>query len=302
MREANRNFTSRSLFGRIYNLSEKTTKFLLSLPTPGSTSVADALDNPTGQVRLKAGYEGNFGVIFQGSIAQVISGKENPVDTYVDIFAVDSDFAQNWGVINTTMAAGYAPADVAKEIVKSLAPYGVTAGEFKLPDGAQKLTSPPFDKMPRGRSLFGMARDAARDLADSCSMDWWIKDNKIQFLAQSAYLPGDAILLSAATGLIGLPQQTFQGLQVKCLLNPSIGLGTRVKIDNKSIQMAQLNLAYTAVNVIPPTDADGLYKVWYMDHTGDNRGPAWYTDFTCLSIDPSAAVPLSLSVPTEIPP
>jgi hypothetical protein len=52
----------------------------------------------------------------------------------------------------------------------------------------------------------------------------------------------------------------------------------------------------------PPVDADGVYKILCMDHTGDNRGNDWYTDLICLSVDPSAPAPKgALDVASGIP-
>ena len=65
---------------RIYNLSDDTAH---SLANPNSAEFT--------QVAISAGYDGNFGLIFNGTIKQVRIGRENQKDTYVDITAADGD-------------------------------------------------------------------------------------------------------------------------------------------------------------------------------------------------------------------
>lgn len=295
--------TPNSLTLRIYNLASAT---------------AQQIQQEFTQVVLRAGYPDNFGIIFKGTIKQVQKGasagstnvsgvrvgQETPADTYLDIFASDGDQPYNWGLINQTLAAGHTPNDVANAISKAMAgavpagfagndsPTGQTsgtqdAGGFDanpLPDGMQQRPS------PRGRVMYGMARDHADILADTNGLNWSIQGGVLQWLPYSSYKPGDAIVLTSQTGLIGLPQQTQDGIAIRSLLNPAIGPGQRVQINNKSIQRAAQDQAFLATNYLPPTQDDGFYKVIYCDHTGDTRGQPWYTDMICLTTDGTAPI------------
>ncbi|MGC8165472.1 hypothetical protein ACP3WT_28400, partial [Salmonella enterica] len=58
------------------------------------------------RIVLQAGYAGNYGIIFDGSVKQVRRGRENQTDTYLDITAADGDSAYNFAVVNTSLAAG----------------------------------------------------------------------------------------------------------------------------------------------------------------------------------------------------
>ena len=60
---------------------------------------------------LQAGYEGNYGIIFDGNIKQVRRGRVSQTDTYLDITAADGDSAYNFAVVNATLAAGSTSAD-----------------------------------------------------------------------------------------------------------------------------------------------------------------------------------------------
>lgn len=92
-------------------------------------------------------------------------------------------------------------------------------------------------------------------------------------------------------------QATTGGIEVRCLLNPKIKPGTRIKIDQASIQTQQLSTNYSAGGqnaLIPGLDADGTYKVLKVTHHGDTRGTDWYSDLICLAMSGST-IPTSLS-------
>jgi hypothetical protein len=77
---------------KVYNLSDDTAK---------------SVQKEFTAVRLQARYEGgSYGVIFNGTIKMVRRGRDNPTDTFLEILAADGDVARNFGIVNTTLAAG----------------------------------------------------------------------------------------------------------------------------------------------------------------------------------------------------
>lgn len=119
----------------------------------------------------------------------------------------------------------------------------------------------------------------------------------MDFVPLTAYKPGEIPVITAATGMVGLPEQTQDGIRIKTLLNPNLKIGQAVKLDNESIQRFRYNLSINqqATNEMIAAsnkiNDDGLYYVMVADHHGDTRGNAWHTDLTCLAID--ATVPIS---------
>lgn len=249
---------------RVYNVADATAK---------------RLQQEFQQVFLQAGYDGNFGLIFSGAIKQIRKGRENATDTFVDIVAADADEAYNWSVVNTTLAAGWSQTDYHGALLQSMSPYGVTAGY-----------APNFaaTKLPRGKVCYGMTRDYMRQLAGAAGTQWTIQDGQLHMVPVSGYLPNQAVVLTSDTGMVGLPTQTVDGITVKCLLNPNIKPGTRIQINNASIQQAALSVNYTATNYFPSLDDDGFYKVYAMTQTGDTRGPAFHTDMICAAVNGTA--------------
>lgn len=248
---------------RVYNLQEET---------------ALRIRKEFTKVILQAGYEDNYGVIFQGNIKQVILGRESATDTFIDIVAGDGDRAYNFAIVNATIAKGSTQADQVSAAVAAMAPKGVTAGHLgELPD----------NQLPRGKVMYGNARNYLRDTAQSTDHSWSIQDEKITFVAKKAYLPGERVVLTSKTGMIGTPQQTNEGVNVKCLLNPNIKIASRIQIDNASIARFKINLSVpnSAANIPAPLTADGVYYVLVAEHSGDTRGVEWYTSLICLNID-----------------
>jgi hypothetical protein len=259
---------------RVYNLSEQT-----------ATRIRDEFK----RVILQAGYEGNLGVIFQGNIKQVIIGRESATDTFIDIIAGDGDTAYNFAVVNKTLAAGASQTDQVSAAVGSMNAHGVTAGN---------VGDMPPEKLPRGKVMYGSAKNYLRNAAQSSNKTWSIQDEKVTFVPLKSYLPGEAVVLTSKTGMIGTPQQTTNGVNVKCLLNPNIRVGGRVKIDNKSIEKLKLNMEQiaaakgdvSAINKLIPQHLsnDGTYYVFMIEHQGDTRGVEWYSSLTTILTDVSA--------------
>ena len=81
-------------------------------------------------------------------------GRENPVDTFMNLLAQDCDEAYNQSVVNTTLAAGAKPADIHRSILESFREFGVSAGatpdlgDVALPRGRVMVS----DSDPRQRT------------------------------------------------------------------------------------------------------------------------------------------------------
>ncbi|QYY30233.1 hypothetical protein K2O51_22945 [Cupriavidus pinatubonensis] len=234
------------------------------------------------RVVLQAGYAGNFGLIFDGTIKQVRRGRESQTDTYLDITAADGDSAYNFAVVNTTLAAGSTPADHVAAACTAMNPYGVTQGY---------LPELPSNPLPRGKVMFGMAREFMRWTARTCQTVWSIQDGKVIMVPETSYMPGDIPEITAETGMVGLPEQTQNGITVKMLLNPSIKIGRLIWINNASVQQYEysLNVGQQAQNERIEQQAklqdDGYYYVMIAEHEGDTRGNDFYTDVICLAAD-----------------
>jgi hypothetical protein len=273
---------------KVYNLSDATANLIYG---PEFT-----------QLRLQVGY----GVpsasgqppalqsIFQGSIRQVRLGREDQKNSYVAITAADCDEAYNFSALALTLAAGATPKDAVQALIAQMAtrvastPTGGTSGQ-KLTTGYQAtLTSNGYS---RGRTLYGLCRDEMRDIAGANDCKWFIQDGAHELVPNTGYVPAPPVLITPATGLIGVPEQTQNGLEVTVLMNPAIKIGRTIKLDSA---INQLRYGLSADSVGPnfnlsqrqaKQSADGTYYVMRAEHTGDTRGTPWYTKLTCLATD-----------------
>lgn len=251
---------------------------------------------------LQAGYEdGNFGIIFQGTIIRVRKGRLNNIDSFVDIMASNLDSIYNFGFANKTLAAGASfqtQLDGVKQSVNNSPAAMGQAGA--LEQGLQFGNIPDSfgtgGTLPRGKVLFGLARDKMTDIANSTGAVWSIgPDGKVNFHKLTGYLPGDAVVLNAQTGMIGVPEATTQGIEVKCLLNPLIKSGTRIQLNNSDLVTTTNQYqgagfpAYSDFQFFANKSRDGMYMAMVVEHEGDSRGSGadWLTKIIALSVDSS---------------
>jgi hypothetical protein len=236
------------------------------------------------RVILQAGYPGNYGTIFKGNIKQAIIGRENATDTFLNLLCGDGDQAYNLSTLSMTIGSaktgGASPANQLDAAINSMGTMGVGKGY---------VGSVPTVKLPRGKVMYGNARDYIKAVADTNNLNWSIQDENVVVVPESQYMPNEAVILTTKTGLIGTPQQTIEGIQAKCLLNPKIKCHTRIQIDNKIV--AQLKIDFSSPGSPANTPVailyDGYYFVWTTEHSGDTRGTEWYTSMKMLTVDAS---------------
>ena len=256
---------------RVYNLARQT---------------ALKIKNEFTQVSLSAGYDGNFGLIFAGNVKQILLGKESATDPYLSLLLGDGDQAYNFSVVNCTLAAG---AGQAEQVAAAVLPM--------LGNGAQLGYMPSLGaaRLPRGKVMYGMSRDYLRQSSTTTNTSWSIQDGKIQIVPLSGVIPGSAVLLTSATGLVETPEQTNEGIKIKCLLNPQIIIGGMVNIADAEINLQKKIDKQTGTTGVkqeteplPIVSPDGSYKVIGIEYSGDTRGNDWYQTLICLDVDDTA--------------
>jgi hypothetical protein len=273
---------------RVYNLSRDTVRSLVG-PTSEYTRVV-----------VQAGYEnGAFGVIFDGTIKQWRVGKENATTTYLDILAAENDVEYNFGVGNVTIAAGTTAIDRMTQIAQAM---GLSLGDLD-----PRITG--VVPSPRGKVAWGNARLQMRSLSKSLGATWNIEGGKINVTTLQGYRAGEAVVISPATGMVGVPEQTDQGIKVRALINPRLRVGGLVQIAADSINATSqadlradgvfqqrnlpigqvvYNSRYGATAYYANVSTDGFYRVYAIDYSGDTRGQEWYADLICLAVDISS--------------
>ena len=218
----------------------------------------------------------------------------------MDIYASDGDIAYNQGIVNASLAAGATP-------LKSMETTAAAMPGADIDTASLTITRQNIPNL-RGSVLLGMARARMRDVASYLDAGWSIQNGVVVATDNTGYREGTVVKINSGTGLIGVPEQTDQGIRVTCLLNSKIRIGGRVELNNAEIaQLMQQNpnaapIAYNQwagfqyiAAISGKQDGDGAYRAFVVEHEGDSRGHQWYTTLTCLAINETVAANVSVN-------
>lgn len=97
---------------------------------------------------------------------------------------------------------------------------------------------------------------------------WSIQSGALQVLKAGEAAPGNAPVLSEATGMIGIPKKDKNGIQVKSLFLSAAKPGSPFVVQSKF--------------------RGGDYKASKVTHTVDSDGGAWETDLVGVPLRPAA--------------
>lgn len=201
-------------------------------------------------VLLKAGYGDKIESIFTGDVAKAKTQLEG-VD-YVTTFELgDGEFLFKTAKADISFSKG---TDLKEAITGILNQVG-----FKFGD----LSGLISEKLQAPLVLSGNVRKHLDDVSTRQGFEWSIQDDAIQILKQGQATKEQLVLLSAKTGLIGIPKNRFgktpeeKGIEFDCLLNGKLKPGRKVQIDSAVFQ--------------------GVYRIEKIVYQGDN----FSQDFTC---------------------
>jgi hypothetical protein len=271
---------------RVYNLADATAK---------------RIQDEFQYVSLQAGYEGgNFGIIFQGDLIRIRRGRESNIDTFIEFMASDLEQWFNFAVVNKTVDKGQT--QLKNQITTIINDTKGQAGTQGIEQGSVPDDLGTGGTLPRGKVLFGLARNRMTDVSNTGDATWSIVDGKVQFIKLDGYGPNEVVVINAATGMVGIPEATINGIEVTCLLNPLIKTGSRIKLNNSDITTTQTNAANVQGDKVPvgfpnisgiqfyaSLSNDGVYRVIVAEFAGDNwANDPWYSKMICLNVDQSA--------------
>lgn len=249
----------RVVFSVEKSAAEQPNKCRIEITNLSETTASQLLNGELKRVVLQAGYEENYGVIFDGNIisaTRTVSGTESTTT----IEAGDGDNAYSYAVVNQTIASGYSNKDVANAVAGTMTERGTRGVDAQGVDETIKY--------PRGRTMFGASRDYARVVAKSTECQWSIQDGLVVFCKQkSAREGGLAFLLSPQSGLIGSPVSDKDGVTAVACLNPQLKIYDPIQIESHFV--------------------NGTFKILSVKHTGDTHASNWQTEVKATAIDQS---------------
>ena len=233
---------------KIYNISQTTIgKFKIGVP-----------------VSLKAGYENNIDFIFKGPIINTVKGRNGPT-TFIQIIARGGGLPDK--TISQTLGVGTPITTIIRALSNSLGfPTVINEGDFANDRPLQ-----------RGATLDGDPRQILDEYAKQYNFSYVINNDKIRITKNDKFIPGSIQEVSQFTGMIGIPEITENGCDTTITMNPKVKIGGRIEIKS---ELKTFNFSNVYYRKIPPNAGSGVYRVFKVIHSGDNRAGGWETQIT----------------------
>jgi hypothetical protein len=220
----------------MHNLSDESLEWI---ERPGHILIVQAgADNPQ---RL---FMGNI------TVRQVKSGWTG-VDRVTEIDAGDGRVIYRDTMVSLSYTSGTTRDVVIAKIIS----------EMDVPKGhIAKLKTVTYSA---GYAFTGRARLALDDVLQD-DAQWSIQNGVINITARGESLPGQVVLVSPTTGLVGSPTRTDKGADCEMILEPKISPGVVYQLESDSIK--------------------GLFRATDVVHSVSTDGSRWATSITGVPI------------------
>lgn len=246
-------------------------------------------------VMIEAGYQPQYGIIFEGDIIQVFRNREEGTDYKLEMIAATASDFLGINYCRTSLAAGSTP----RQIIEMVATQSETS--IEIDKISESIADTP---LPRGKVIFGYPGDILNDVAKGNDGFYQVSvEGKLEVRKYTDPIPEDmCISLTPWTGLVGTPEYTDEGINIKMLLNPNVKIHSMIKINNEWIQRKAIDLG----NVTNPNlnggakvtnqntvfDQDGEYEVYSLIHSGDTHGEEWFTSIVGIGRNGRTGLPI----------
>lgn len=219
-------------------------------------------------VTFSAGYGALVGNLFLG-VVQKASTEKSGSDIITKLECGDGEpalskvtVALNFPPQTTTLTTILQSCAQAMSLTTPANPLGMNAGV---------ALGLPVVEFPRGFVAKGKVRDVMDELCKNHGLEWSIQNGALDIIPRGAHAGNEAIVLTASTGLIGIPSRNEQALTFSALLNPMIAPNRLV-----------------VVQVRDDTRISGFYKVSSAKYEGDSHDSKWQVDCEGVAL-PDAA-------------
>lgn len=214
-------------------------------------------------VSLRAGYGNTMPLIFAG-IVTFSSTSLDGADRCTEIELVDNRVE----IRDTYVSMSYSGKVNSKTIMEDVAAQMGAAITFSY--------NAEFSDFPNGYSYVGQGKNVLSKACDSSDLSWSIQNGVIQVKKPGDVMSKEVYILSAETGLIGIPKrvqissdddtsESEYGWDVEYLMNAAIEIDDYVKLESKA--------------------ATGYFRVYSVDIEGDNFSGTWQCTARLLEVD-----------------
>jgi hypothetical protein len=230
----------------LYNLKEETAKKLYTI---------------NGSIELRAGYADTINTVFKGTMINTFRERDN-ANTLHRILARGG--SQSTSVsIEETLGKGSTVEDAVRACALAMG-YPVV--------GAEALAS--LGTYIRGLSLHGDPRQYMNSLAKQFGFSYTIENDRIVVMPDNGTRNVTPIIVSAQTGMEGIPEITEIGCKIRMRLRPDVQIGGRIQIE-AGFKSFNFNGLY--FKGVPRSAGTGEYRIFQVKHSGDSHGDTWTT-------------------------
>lgn len=194
-------------------------------------------------------------VLFSGDIRDMSHAKTSP-DITTTIEVGDGDTAVGKGKASKTFPAGTKPKEIVEYLRKQMP--GIAKGEIK---GLDDL---PATKRPT--TVYGHAYRELDNLGREHGFYWSLQNGKMQAVKSDEHLGGD-VLISAETGMLGVPVVTDKGCKVTTLIIPGLTPGRTIDVRSEYLDTG----AGRAKDKRATDDGGGIFRIASVSYTFASR-------------------------------
>jgi hypothetical protein len=191
-------------------------------------------------IRLSCGYQDRQELIFKGTI--FTGGTERQgADLVTTIESQDGGFDFTNSFTSRTVEGGKRAVDSVRQ---------------DMPNTDEgKITERPI--LTRPKVLVGNSAQLIDEMVGP-GETWYIEDERLYIIKDNEVTSRFIPVVSAATGLISTPTRSSQQVTFQTLINPTVKIGRRVKLESTTAPYM-----------------DGIYRIETITYSGDNYGDAW---------------------------
>ena len=191
-------------------------------------------------IRLSCGYQDRQELIFKGTI--FTGGTERQgADLVTTIESQDGGFDFTNSFTSRTVEGGKRAVDSVRQ---------------DMPNTDEgKITERPM--LTRPKVLVGNSAQLIDEMVGP-GETWYIEDERLYIIKDNEVTSRFIPVVSAATGLISTPTRSSQQVTFQTLINPTVKIGRRVKLESTTAPYM-----------------DGIYRIETITYSGDNYGDAW---------------------------
>lgn len=183
---------------------------------------------------LYAGYGDTMPLIFKGDILECYSYRESgAVDYITEIKSDDGSYLIQYGIANSTVQKGTTFENLLQSLLMDIEQYKVG---YVTPDIPPLQTNKTF--IGQTLDILGKEYGGYQIIVDKGELHVLDKDDVV---------PGDTLVITAESGLLGSPRRAEQYLQVETIFEPSVKIAQAIELISDSLPF--VNNIYKVIGV-----------------------------------------------------